>query len=131
MLYQRHGGVGLNASTGKDVTRYTVSLPANRLPLWAAVESDRMGGPVLREFYKERDVVLEERRLRTDDSPNGLLYEAFAAAAFEAHPYGFPTIGGPRTFNRSPRRRPNRSLRRIMGLRMPSSRWSGIFPPRV
>lgn len=93
MLYQRHGGVGLNASTGKDVTRYTVSLPANRLPLWAAVESDRMGSPVLREFYKERDVVLEERRLRTDDSPNGLLYEAFAAAAFEAHPYGFPTIG--------------------------------------
>jgi predicted Zn-dependent peptidase len=93
MLYQRHGGVGLNASTGKDVTRYTVSLPANRLPLWAAVESDRMGNPVFREFYKERDVVLEERRLRTDDSPNGLLYEAFAAAAFEAHPYGFPTIG--------------------------------------
>lgn len=93
MLYQRHGGVGLNASTGKDVTRYTVSIPANRLPLWAAVESDRMGHPVFREFYKERDVVLEERRLRTDDSPNGLLYEAFAAAAFEAHPYGFPTIG--------------------------------------
>ena len=93
MLYQRHGGVGLNASTGKDVTRYTVSLPANRLPLWAAVESDRMANPVLREFYKERDVVLEERRLRTDDSPAGLLYEAFAAAAFQAHPYGFPTIG--------------------------------------
>jgi predicted Zn-dependent peptidase len=93
MLYQRHGGVGLNASTGKDITRYTVSLPSNRLPLWAAVESDRMRGPVLREFYKERDVVLEERRLRTDDNPNGLLYEAFAAAAFEAHPYGFPTIG--------------------------------------
>jgi len=93
MLYQRHGGIGLNASTGKDITRYTVSLPANRLPLWAAVESDRMAHPVLREFYKERDVVLEERRLRTDDSPNGLLYEAFAAAAFEAHPYGFPTIG--------------------------------------
>jgi predicted Zn-dependent peptidase len=93
MLYQRHGGVGLNASTGKDITRYTVSLPSNRLPLWAAVESDRMRSPVLREFYKERDVVLEERRLRTDDNPNGLLYEAFAAAAFEAHPYGFPTIG--------------------------------------
>jgi predicted Zn-dependent peptidase len=93
MLYQRHGGVGLNASTGKDVTRYTVSLPANRLPLWAAVESDRMANPVLREFYKERDVVLEERRLRTDDSPAGLLYEVFTAAAFQAHPYGFPTIG--------------------------------------
>jgi predicted Zn-dependent peptidase len=93
LLYQRHGAVGLNASTGKDVTRYSVSLPANRLPLWAAVETDRMSNPVLREFYKERAVVMEERRLRTDDSPSGLLYEAFAAAAFQAHPYGFPTIG--------------------------------------
>lgn len=93
LLYQRHGAVGLNASTGKDVTRYVVSLPANRLPLWAAIESDRMANPVLREFYKERAVVMEERRLRTDDSPTGLLYEAFAAAAFQAHPYGFPTIG--------------------------------------
>ncbi len=93
LLYQRHGAVGLNASTGKDITRYVVSLPANRLPLWAAIESDRMARPVLREFYKERAVVMEERRLRTDDSPNGLLYEVFAAAAFQAHPYGFPTIG--------------------------------------
>ncbi|HYM36977.1 MAG TPA: pitrilysin family protein [Nitrospiraceae bacterium] len=93
LLYQRHGAVGLNASTGKDVTRYVISLPANRLPLWAAIESDRMAHPVLREFYKERAVVMEERRLRTDDSPNGLLYEAFAAAAFQAHPYGAPTIG--------------------------------------
>ena len=92
-LYQRHGAIGLNASTGKDVTRYTVSLPANRLPLWAAIESDRMQHPVLREFYKERAVVLEERRLRTEDSPIGLLYETFAAAAYQAHPYGFPTIG--------------------------------------
>ncbi|MGH7228247.1 MAG: M16 family metallopeptidase [Nitrospiraceae bacterium] len=93
LLYQRHGAVGLNASTGKDITRYMVSLPVNRLPLWAAVEADRMANPVLREFYKERAVVMEERRLRTDDSPNGLLYEAFVATAFQAHPYGFPTIG--------------------------------------
>ena len=62
LLYQRHGGVGLNASTGKDLTRYVISLPANRLPLWAAIESDRMARPVLREFYKERGVVMEERR---------------------------------------------------------------------
>lgn len=54
LLYQRHGGVGLNASTGKDVTRYMISFPSNRLPLWAAIESDRMAHPVLREFYKER-----------------------------------------------------------------------------
>ncbi|MEC4890443.1 MAG: pitrilysin family protein [Nitrospira sp.] len=93
LLYQRHGGVGLNASTGKDLTRYTISLPANRLPLWAAIEADRMASPVLREFYKERGVVMEERRLRNDDSPNGLLFETFTSAAFRAHPYGIPTIG--------------------------------------
>ncbi len=92
-LYQRHGAVGLNASTSKDVTRYVVSLPANRLPLWAAIEADRMAHPILREFFKERAVVMEERRLRTDDNPHGLLYEAFTAAAFQAHPYKFPTIG--------------------------------------
>jgi predicted Zn-dependent peptidase len=93
LLYQRHGGVGFNASTGKDVTRYTISLPANRLPLWAAIEADRMANPVLREFYKERGVVMEERRLRNDDSPNGLLFETFTSAAFRAHGYGVPTIG--------------------------------------
>jgi predicted Zn-dependent peptidase len=93
LLYQRHGGVGLNASTGKDLTRYVISLPANRLPLWAAIESDRMANPVLREFYKERGVVMEERRLRNDDSPTGSLYETFTSAAFRAHQYGVPTIG--------------------------------------
>ncbi|THJ22178.1 MAG: insulinase family protein [Nitrospira sp. CG24D] len=93
LLYQRHGGVGLNASTGKDLTRYTINLPANRLPVWAAIEADRMANPVLREFYKERGVVMEERRLRNDDSPNGLLFETFTSAAFRAHPYGVPTIG--------------------------------------
>jgi predicted Zn-dependent peptidase len=93
LLYQRHGGVGLNASTGKDLTRYMISLPSNRLPLWAAVESDRMANPVLREFYKERGVVMEERRLRNDDSPQGQLFETFTSAAFRAHHYGVPTIG--------------------------------------
>lgn len=93
LLYQRHGGVGLNASTGKDLTRYMISLPSNRLPLWAAIESDRMANPVLREFYKERGVVMEERRMRNDDSPNGLLFETFTSAAFRAHGYGIPTIG--------------------------------------
>jgi len=94
-LYQRHGGVGLNATTGKDMTRYFLSFPSNRLPLWAAVESDRMANGVLREFYKEKNVVLEERRQRTDNSPGGRLSEAFTAAAFEAHPYGLPVIGWP------------------------------------
>lgn len=93
LLYQRHGGVGLNAATGKDLTRYMINLPSNRLPLWAAIEADRMANPVLREFYKERGVVMEERRLRNDDSPSGLLFETFTSAAFRAHPYGVPTIG--------------------------------------
>ncbi len=93
LLYQRHGAVGLNATTGKDLTRYVVSLPSNRLPLWAVLEADRMAHPVLREFYKERSVVMEERRLRTDDNPQGLLFETFTAAAFQAHPYGLPTVG--------------------------------------
>jgi len=94
-LYQRNGGVGLNATTGKDVTRYFLSFPANRLPLWATVESDRMANGVLREFYKEKKVVLEERRQSTDNSSSGRLHEAFAAAAFLAHPYGQPVIGWP------------------------------------
>lgn len=93
LLYQRHGGVGMNAATGKDLTRYMISLPSNRLPLWAAIESDRMANPVLREFYKERGVVMEERRMRNDDSANGLLFETFTSSAFRAHPYGVPTIG--------------------------------------
>lgn len=92
-IYGRNGGVGLNAMTGKDMTRYVVSLPANRLELWAAIESDRMSHAVLREFYKEKNVVLEERRLRYENSPSGRLYESFLSAAFTAHPYGMPVIG--------------------------------------
>jgi len=92
-IYERNGAVGLNASTGKDVTRYVVSLPSNRLELWATIESDRMSHAVLREFYKEKQVVLEERRLRYENAPRGRLYEAFLASAFAAHPYRLPVIG--------------------------------------
>ena len=92
-IYERNGAVGLNASTGRDVTSYVVSLPANRLPLWVAIESDRMAHPVLREFYKERDVVLEERHRSVETNPAGRLSEAFYATAFMAHPYGAPTLG--------------------------------------
>jgi predicted Zn-dependent peptidase len=92
-LYSKHGAARLNASTGNDITRYYVSLPSNRLELWAMVESDRMANPVLREFYSERDVVMEERRLRVESNPFGALYESFLAAAFLAHPYQRPVIG--------------------------------------
>jgi len=91
--YLKNGGAGLNASTSNDGTQYYVSLPSNRLELWAYIESDRLSNPILREFYSERDVVTEERRLSSDNSPYGRLYEQFNAAAFTAHPYGWPVIG--------------------------------------
>ncbi len=94
-IYDRNGAVGFNASTGKDFTNYIVSFPANRLPLWIAMESDRMAHPVMREFYKERDVVMEERRRSVETNPGGKLYETFLSTAFAAHPYGNPTLGWP------------------------------------
>ncbi|KAA3608574.1 MAG: insulinase family protein [Candidatus Scalindua sp.] len=92
-IYLKNGATGLNASTSSDGTFYYCNLPSNRLELWAFMESDRMQNLVLREFYSERDVVMEERRLRTDNSPFGLLFEQLNAAAFTAHPYGWPVIG--------------------------------------
>ena len=69
------------------------SMPSNEIELWAALESDRMMHPVMREFYKERSVVMEERRMRTDSSPTGRLVEQFLGTAFMANPYHRPTIG--------------------------------------
>ena len=92
-LYSQNGAEGLNASTGYDVTTYKVSLPANRIELWARIESDRMANPVLREFYSERDVVREEKRQREETNPDGKLMEAFLKTAFAEHPYRRPIIG--------------------------------------
>jgi predicted Zn-dependent peptidase len=89
---QTAGSSGLNAGTGADFTKYMVSLPSNRLELWAYLESERFWRPVLREFYKERDVVMEERRMN-ESRPVGRLIEEFLAAAYKAHPYGSPTLG--------------------------------------
>nr|WP_277057597.1 pitrilysin family protein [Trichlorobacter lovleyi] len=92
-LYARNGGSGYNAFTSRDGTTYLISLPANKLELWAAIESDRMKNPVLREFYTERSVVMEERRRSYDAEPSSKLWETFVAAAYQTHPYGQPTIG--------------------------------------
>jgi len=94
-LYVRNGAVGINAATSAELTTYYVSLPANRLPFWAAMEYERIADPVLREFYTERDVVLQERRMRVDASPSGRLSEAFIATGFLAHPYRRPPLGWP------------------------------------
>ena len=92
-LVERAGGVGLNAGTGADSTTYFYSLPSNKTELFAYLESERFMHPVFREFYKERDVVKEERRMRTESQPFGRLLEQFLSAAFTAHPYQQPVVG--------------------------------------
>jgi predicted Zn-dependent peptidase len=92
---ERAGAHGLNASTGLDETMYFWSMPENRLELWAWLESGRLSDTVPREFYKERDVVVEERRMRTDSNPIGRLVEQFLATAYVAHNYGRSGVGWP------------------------------------
>jgi predicted Zn-dependent peptidase len=92
-IYTSNGAEGLNAGTTEDLTLYFVRIPSNRLELWAWLESDRLLNPVFREFYSERDVVFEERRLRTESTPLGKYDEAFNALFWEALPYGWPVVG--------------------------------------
>ncbi|WP_448514598.1 M16 family metallopeptidase [Parathermosynechococcus lividus] len=92
-IVQQAGGIGLNATTSADATRYFYSFPANKLELWMSLESERFLEPVFREFYQEKEVILEERRLRTENSPSGQLFEAFLATTFQEHPYRRPVIG--------------------------------------
>ena len=92
-IYSENGGVGYNAFTSKDQTTYLISLPSNKLELWASIESDRLQNAVLREFYTEREVVREERRRSYESNPSGLLYEALISNAYKVHPYRNPVIG--------------------------------------
>jgi Predicted Zn-dependent peptidases len=94
-IIDRNGAAGVNAFTAEDETAYFYSMPSNQVELWAYLESERFLHPVFREFYKERDVVTEERRMRTESSPIGRLIEQFLATAFTAHQYGVPTVGWP------------------------------------
>ena len=92
-VIEENGGVGLNANTGEDSTNYFYNFPANRVELWFYLESARFLHPVMREFYKERSVVREERRMRAESSPDGRLFEQMLATAITAHPYREPTVG--------------------------------------
>ena len=92
-LIEQYGGVGLNATTSADATNYFFSFPSNKLELWMALESDRFLDPVLREFFKEKAVILEERRMRIDNSPIGQLIEEYLQTAFKVHPYRQPVAG--------------------------------------
>lgn len=92
-IFSENGARSLNATTSSESTIYYAELPSNRAELWFILEADRMQNPVFREFYAEKDVVAEERRLRLENSPGGVLFAAHLEAAFQTHPYGRPVIG--------------------------------------
>jgi predicted Zn-dependent peptidase len=98
-IYSGQGASGMNAGTSYDFTLYFVNVPANKLELWFWMESDRLASPVFREFYAERDVVREERRLRTDSTPTGKLNEQLESMFWQSSPYGWPVIGWPSDLN--------------------------------
>lgn len=145
--YDRLGGAGLNASTSSDYTTYTIELPANSLEAWAYVESDRIRDPVFREFYAERDVVHEERRLRTDTSAGGLLGETLDALTYSAHPYRNPVVGWPTDIDNTKRDEvlayfrtyyaPNNAIAAVVGdvdprevIRL-AEKYFGVLPSRA
>ncbi len=116
-ILTRNGARNLNATTTSEATTYFVELPANRAKLWFVLESDRAHNPVFREFYTERDVVMEERRTRVDTNPGGLLHEVHLATAFLMHPYGVPVVGYMSDLERLARRDVEEYHRRYYGAR--------------
>ncbi|MEY4387522.1 MAG: hypothetical protein RLY20_2805 [Verrucomicrobiota bacterium] len=94
-VYKAAGGSGMNANTTQDRTVYFITVPANKLELWMWMESERLLHPVFREFYAERDVVYEERRMRTESTPTGKFDESLMAMFWESHPYHWPIVGWP------------------------------------
>lgn len=94
-IYRNEGASGMNAFTSEDMTGYFITVPANKIELWMWMESERILRPVFREFYAERDVVFEERRMRTESTPLGKFAETFNAMFWESHPYGWPVVGWP------------------------------------
>lgn len=114
-ILSENGARNLNATTTAESTTYFVELPANRAELWFILEADRIRNPVFREFYTERDVVAEERRLRLETNPSALLYEAHLAEAFKVHPYGRPVVGSMEDIQSLSRRDVQEYFRRFYG----------------
>jgi predicted Zn-dependent peptidase len=92
-LYTQAGGSFMNAMTSEDMTVYFVRLPSNKLELFMWLESDRFMDPVFREFYSERDVVREERRLSLESTPTGLIEEDFASMFWKSSSYHWEVLG--------------------------------------
>ncbi|MEJ7713022.1 MAG: pitrilysin family protein [Pyrinomonadaceae bacterium] len=94
-IYSNAGASSMNAGTSNDFTVYFINVPANKLELWYWMESDRLANPIFREFYAERDVVFEERRMRTDSTPTGKFDEMYDSLFWQSSPYGWPVVGWP------------------------------------
>ncbi len=94
-LVTRAGGHGMNATTSYDMTRYYVQLPSHQLEMWFSLEAQRLREPVFRDFESEREVVLEERRLRVENQAEGVAFERHRKLLYPKHPYGVPVIGWP------------------------------------
>ena len=92
-IYTEAGASGMNATTNSDSTIYFITVPANKIELWFWMESERLLQPVFREFYSERDVVQEERRMRVESTPTGRFDEQLNAMFWTAHPYKWDAIG--------------------------------------
>jgi predicted Zn-dependent peptidase len=95
LVYTNQGASGMNAGTSFDYTMYFITVPANKLELWFWMESERLLNPVFREFYSERDVVREERRMRVESDPTARFQEQFDAMFWAAIPYGHSLGGWP------------------------------------
>jgi predicted Zn-dependent peptidase len=98
-IYTNAGASDMNAMTENDYTAYFINVPTNKLELWFWMESDRLLNPIFREFYSERDVVHEERRMRTDSTPTGKFDEEFNALFWTSSPYSWPIVGWPSDLN--------------------------------
>lgn len=122
-MMMREGDRGVNAYTNTDATQYVDSLPSNKLEYWMAMTSDRFLNPIFREFYKERDVVMEERRLGLETRPMGKLVEDFTATAFKAHPYHHSVVGHMSDLRKITRRDVEEYFRKYYG---PSNLTVGI-----
>ncbi len=94
-VYTEAGASGMNAFTNQDMTVYFIRVPKNKLEMWMWMESERLSQPVFREFYSERDVVYEERRMRTESTPTGAQDEVYNSLFWRGHPYGWPVVGWP------------------------------------
>lgn len=92
-IYSKLGGINFNASTSRDRTSYYIELPSSRLEDWVNIETERLRNPVFRQYYLERQSVVQERLMRYESIGASNLVEKFIATAFIAHSYRHPIIG--------------------------------------